>query len=343
MPPANGALLSSIQKGTKLKKTTTNDRSAPKIGNVVSSSGSGGSGGNANAHSTGTTGTTANTGPPALGGLFAGGMPKLRSSSKNATGPLGAVETTTKPIASATLATKSPVVSAKSAEAPPPPPTKPPAKTKTAPPIPVKSPPLAPKPCAPLAKTFSRPEVPPPKPQSIKPTISKGTPPPVPDSIRKPSLSSSSASSTISKAAPPPPPPSRTRKQLQPPPPPPPKPSQSSITPAVVRPKQQQQHQHHVQTQFPIPKITAQKIQYPSGRSRATSFLPAKDLEPEEYLKNQVLLLEGELRDASEIENYSVCLSLKSAITSLKAAAAAASGEGSSCTLTIKEIHKIIN
>ncbi|XP_044754312.1 WAS/WASL-interacting protein family member 2-like isoform X2 [Coccinella septempunctata] len=68
------ALLKSIQKGAKLKKTVTNDKSAPMIGKVTSSSnptpttnnGGGSYGGPSMANGMG------------LGGLFAGGMPKLK-------------------------------------------------------------------------------------------------------------------------------------------------------------------------------------------------------------------------------------------------------------------------
>lgn len=57
------ALLSDICKTKKLKKTVTNDRSAPVVNAPKGSGGGGGGGG----------------GGPALGGLFTGGMPKLRS------------------------------------------------------------------------------------------------------------------------------------------------------------------------------------------------------------------------------------------------------------------------
>ncbi|XP_045473607.1 WAS/WASL-interacting protein family member 2-like isoform X2 [Harmonia axyridis] len=67
------ALLKSIQRGTKLKKAVTNDKSAPVIGKVTSS----------NSAPTGNSGGGSYGGPPmpngmGLGGLFAGGMPKLK-------------------------------------------------------------------------------------------------------------------------------------------------------------------------------------------------------------------------------------------------------------------------
>ncbi|CAG8578369.1 3394_t:CDS:2 [Acaulospora morrowiae] len=75
-PPSNSrnALLSDIQKGRKLKKTVTNDRSAPVIDAKSSASGSSG---DSRGRPTGNTGV-ANV-SLGIGGLFAGGVPKLKS------------------------------------------------------------------------------------------------------------------------------------------------------------------------------------------------------------------------------------------------------------------------
>ncbi|XP_012370926.1 WAS/WASL-interacting protein family member 1 [Octodon degus] len=83
------ALLSDISKGKKLKKTVTNDRSAPILdkpkgagaggGGFGGSSGFGGGGGSAGGGSSGSGGNFGGGGPPGLGGLFQAGMPKLRS------------------------------------------------------------------------------------------------------------------------------------------------------------------------------------------------------------------------------------------------------------------------
>ncbi|NXP21660.1 WIPF1 protein, partial [Scytalopus superciliaris] len=77
------ALLSDITKGKKLKKTVTNDRSAPILdkpkgpGGGGGGGGFGGGGGGSGGGFGG--GGFGSGGPPGLGGLFQAGMPKLRS------------------------------------------------------------------------------------------------------------------------------------------------------------------------------------------------------------------------------------------------------------------------
>lgn len=66
-------LLKQIQAGKTLKKAETNDRSAPVIDTNAKPSSSG-----STAPSVGAAGRSPAGGPPQLGGLFAGGMPKLK-------------------------------------------------------------------------------------------------------------------------------------------------------------------------------------------------------------------------------------------------------------------------
>ncbi|NXW05544.1 WIPF1 protein, partial [Fregetta grallaria] len=78
------ALLSDITKGKKLKKTVTNDRSAPILD---SNSGfAGGGGGSSGGFGGGSGGSFGGGGPPGLGGLFQAGMPKLRSAASRDAG-----------------------------------------------------------------------------------------------------------------------------------------------------------------------------------------------------------------------------------------------------------------
>ena len=91
---ATPELLKAIQAGRSLKKTVTVDKSAPMIDGVktsVSSSGGGGGGGGGGS-SSGVGGGGIGTaiagggGPPQLGGLFAGGIPKLKPAGSNPAG-----------------------------------------------------------------------------------------------------------------------------------------------------------------------------------------------------------------------------------------------------------------
>jgi hypothetical protein len=75
---ASSELLKQIQAGRGLKKAQTNDRSAPLLDAKPSGGGSGGGvrGGPSSS-------TPSGSGPPQLGGLFAGGMPKLKSTGQS--------------------------------------------------------------------------------------------------------------------------------------------------------------------------------------------------------------------------------------------------------------------
>lgn len=82
---ASAELLKQIQAGKGLKKAVTNDRSTPLIDAKASGGGGGGAaraggGGGGGASSIGSAMAGAGAGPPQLGGLFAGGMPKLKPS-----------------------------------------------------------------------------------------------------------------------------------------------------------------------------------------------------------------------------------------------------------------------
>lgn len=74
---ASAELLKQIQSGKRLRKADTNDRSVPLIDSKASGGGAG-IGAAAAARVGGASSSTAAGGPPQLGGLFAGGIPKLK-------------------------------------------------------------------------------------------------------------------------------------------------------------------------------------------------------------------------------------------------------------------------
>ena len=87
--PDRNALLSSIQQGKALKKTVTNDRSAPLVGGTKTSNNTQGSsnlnggpkfppGGSKPSTNRSENGNGETPRLPGIGGLFAGGMPQLK-------------------------------------------------------------------------------------------------------------------------------------------------------------------------------------------------------------------------------------------------------------------------
>ena len=81
----NSALLAQIQQGKKLRKAETNDRSAPIVEGASKSREGGGGVRRGGAPSAPVPGAG---GAPQLGGLFAGGIPKLKPAGQSPAGVL---------------------------------------------------------------------------------------------------------------------------------------------------------------------------------------------------------------------------------------------------------------
>ncbi|XP_043270719.1 WAS/WASL-interacting protein family member 3-like isoform X2 [Venturia canescens] len=78
-PDDRGQLLRSIRAGATLRKTVTVDKSAPAISGRVRDEGSSSVGPGVPARGSNASAAVSSGGPPSLGGLFSGGMPKLKA------------------------------------------------------------------------------------------------------------------------------------------------------------------------------------------------------------------------------------------------------------------------
>ncbi|KAF8558757.1 hypothetical protein OG21DRAFT_1595063 [Imleria badia] len=238
---ASSELLKQIQAGRKLKKAETNDRSAPL---VDSKPGGAGAGAGPRAP-TSAPALPSGGGPPQLGSLFAGGMPRLKPAGQGSLAkppPLG------KPPAVPGRSVPSPAPSApppsratppKPSTPAPPPPSAPTLPTRAAPALPSRAPAIptrAPPPQtrvtpSPPATVPAPPRRPPPPPRTASPPAASQAHPPVrpPPSFAVRSPSPAGISSPPARTAPPPPARSSNGIRALParkaPPPPPARPS----------------------------------------------------------------------------------------------------------------------
>uniref|UniRef100_A0AC35EXK2 WH2 domain-containing protein n=1 Tax=Panagrolaimus sp. PS1159 TaxID=55785 RepID=A0AC35EXK2_9BILA len=243
-------LLTDIQKGARLKKTVTNDRSAPLVAGAKPAASNDNNTGIKLSHPGNS--STSSSAPSAggLGGLFANGMPKKPSDNKNKKYPAPEMKPGPPPVSVIKAATTSSVVpppkplnslsikqdgntthfpsNVNSApqttnSVPPPPPPMPQMKQKAPPP---EAPPATAKPNQTQKFSTIRPPPPASKPQQLRRTGSSEEAAPSPQTSRP----------VARPAAPPPPPPSRPPVRSTPsidednePPPPPPPPRHTSV------------------------------------------------------------------------------------------------------------------